>query len=31
MAEIHIMDIESLDKLNCEIVELKKKIEELQV
>ena len=30
MAEIHIMDIESLDKLNCEIVELKKKIEELQ-
>ena len=30
MAEIHIMDIESLDKLNCEIVELKKKIEKLQ-
>ena len=30
MAELHITDIESLDKLNCEIVELKKKIEELQ-
>lgn len=30
MAELHITDIESLDKLNCEIVSLKKKIEELQ-
>lgn len=30
MAKINIKDIESLDKLNCEIVELKKKIEKLQ-
>lgn len=30
MADLHIKDIESLDKLDNEIVELKKKIEELQ-
>lgn len=30
MAKIHIKDIESLDKLNSDILELKKKIEELQ-
>lgn len=30
MAELHIKDIESLDKLNREIIELKKKIEKLQ-